>query len=228
MASIDLLPNYGPGTSKRYRKPVTTGNTVIFYCEKRNYRRSSNLSEAKIYLFAVLVIFDMPSTNHFFWSFYSQVGITMVLEGFSGVFVFGLSALLYRDFDNVSDGLDLSKSGWSFLATKENAKKSFSSKLKVYGRKKSRTCQAQIKIHDQSTKVKLLVLKLRHFCILHGSEVTLFHDMPITGVRSNVIEVAQLCAKYVNTASEVKFTHNRAPMKRKIRHHFESLWRPEK
>ena len=89
--------------------------------------------------------------------------------------------------------------------------------------KKSRTCQAQIKFHDQSTKIKLLVLKLRYFCILHGSEVTLFHDMPITGVRSNVImviEVAQLCAKYVNTASEVKFhvqsgtdeTKNKAPL----------------
>ena len=114
---IDLLPNYGPGTSKRYRKPVTTGNTVISNCEKRNFRRSSDLAEAKIYLFAVLVIVDMPSTNHFFWSFCSQVGITMVLEGFSGVFVFGLSARLYRDFDNVFDGLDLSKSGWSFLAT---------------------------------------------------------------------------------------------------------------
>ena len=114
---IDLLPNYGPGTSKRYRKPVTTDNTVISNCEKRNFRRSSDLDEAKIYLFAVLVIFDMPSINHFFWSFCSQVGMTMVLEGFCGVFVFGLSALLYRDFDNVSDGLDLSKSGWSFLAT---------------------------------------------------------------------------------------------------------------
>ena len=114
---IDLLPNYGPGTSKRYRKPVTTGNTVISNCEKRNFRRSSDLAEAKIYLFAVLVILDMPSTNHFFWSFCSQVGITMVLEGFSGVLVFRLSVLLYRDFDNVSDGLDLSKSGWSFLAT---------------------------------------------------------------------------------------------------------------
>ena len=31
----------------------------------------------------------------------------MVLEGFPGVFAFRLSALLYRDFDNVSDGLDL-------------------------------------------------------------------------------------------------------------------------
>ena len=63
-------------------------------------------------------------------------------------------------------------------------------------------------------------MKLRHFRILHGSEVTLFHDMPITGVRSNVIEVAQLSAKYVNTASEVKFhvqsgtdeTKNKAPL----------------
>ena len=116
LPSIDLLPNYGPGTSKRYRKPVTTGNTVISNCEKRNFRRSSDLAEAEIYLFAVLVIFDMPSTNHFFWSFCSQVGITMVLEGFSGVFIFGLSALLYRDFENVSDGLDLSKSGRSFVA----------------------------------------------------------------------------------------------------------------
>ena len=97
-----------------YRKPVTTGNTVIFCWEKINFRRSSDLDEAKMCLFAVLVIFDMPSTNHFFWSFCSQVGITMVLEGFPGVFVFGRSVLLYRDFDNVFDGLDLSKSGWSF------------------------------------------------------------------------------------------------------------------
>ena len=75
------------------------------------------------------------------------------------------------------------------------------------------------KFHDQSTKVKLLVLKLRHFCILHGCEVTLFHDMPITGVRSNVIEIARLRPKYVNTVSEVKFhvqsgtdaTKNKAP-----------------
>ena len=29
--------------------------------------------------------------------------------------------------------------------------------------------------------------------------------MPITGVRSNVIEAARLWEKYVNTASEVKF-----------------------
>ena len=42
--AIDLLPNYGPGTSKRYRKPVTTGNTVISNCEKRNFRRSSDLA----------------------------------------------------------------------------------------------------------------------------------------------------------------------------------------
>ena len=46
--AIDLLPNYGPGTSKRYGKPVTTGNTVISNCEKRNFRRSSDLAEAKI------------------------------------------------------------------------------------------------------------------------------------------------------------------------------------
>ena len=108
---IDLSPNYGPGTSKRYRKPVTTGNTVIFNCEKRNFRRSSDLAEAKLYLSAVLVIFDKHSTNHFFRSLCSQVGIMMVLEGFSGGLVFGRSALLYRDFDNVPDGLDFSKSG---------------------------------------------------------------------------------------------------------------------
>ena len=112
---IDLLPNYGLGTSKRYRKPVTTDNTVISNCERRNFRRSSDLAEAKIYLFAVLVIFDMPSTNHFFWSFCSQVGITTVLEGFSGVFVFGLSALLYRDFDNVSGRLGPLKIGLVIL-----------------------------------------------------------------------------------------------------------------
>ena len=58
--AIDLLPNSGPGTSKRYRKPVTMGNTVIFSCEKRNFRRQSDHAEAKIYLFAVLFIFDMP------------------------------------------------------------------------------------------------------------------------------------------------------------------------
>ena len=111
---IDLLPNYGPGTSKRYRKPVTTGNTVISNCQRRNFRRSSDLAEAKIYLFTVLVIFDSPSTSHFSWSFCSQVGRTMVLVGVLGVFVFGRSELLYRDFDEVSDGLDLSKAGWSF------------------------------------------------------------------------------------------------------------------
>ena len=94
---IDLLPNYGPDTSKRYRKPVTTDNTVISNCEKRNFRRSSDLAGAKIYLFAVLVIFDMPSTNHFFWSFCSQVGVTMVLEGvFWGVCFRTVSAVVSR------------------------------------------------------------------------------------------------------------------------------------
>ena len=81
VCTTDLLPNFGPGTSKRYRKPVTTGNTVISKCEKRNFRRSSDLAEAKIYLFAFLVIFDMPSANHFFRSFCSQVAMTMVLVG---------------------------------------------------------------------------------------------------------------------------------------------------
>ena len=104
--SIDLLPNYGPGTSKQYRKPVTTGNTVISNCERRNFQHLSDLTEAKIYLLAVLVMFDMPSTNNFFWSFCSQVGKTMVLVGFSGVFVFGRLELFYRNFDKVFDGLD--------------------------------------------------------------------------------------------------------------------------
>ena len=44
--------------------------------------------------------------------------------------------------------------------------------------------------------------------------------MPITRVRSNVIGVARLCPKYVNTASEVKFhvqwgtdeTKNKTPL----------------
>ena len=113
-SQIDRLPNYGPSTSKRYRKPVTTGNTVISNCEKRNFRRSSDLAEAKIYLFACLVIFDMPSTDHFFRSLCSQVGMTMVLVGEFEVFVFGRLELLYRDFDKVSDSLDLSKAGWTF------------------------------------------------------------------------------------------------------------------
>ena len=62
--------------------------------------------------------------------------MTNDLVGFSGVFVFEPSELLYRDFDKVSDGLDLSKSGWPLYPTSENAQKSFSSKLKVYGKKK--------------------------------------------------------------------------------------------
>ena len=101
---IDPVPSSGPGTSKWYKKPVTTGNTVISFCEKRDFPRSSGLAQAKIYLLVVLVIFDMPSTNHFFWSFCSQVGMTMVLQlaWFSGMFVFGRSELLYRDFDKVS------------------------------------------------------------------------------------------------------------------------------
>ena len=56
----------------------------------------------------------MPSTNHFFRSFCSQVGMTLVLVGFFEEFVFGRSELLYRDFDKVSDGLDLSKAGRTF------------------------------------------------------------------------------------------------------------------
>ena len=87
----------------------------------------------------------------------------------------------------------------------------------------SKTFQAQISFDDQSTKVKLLVLKLRHFCILHGSEVTLFCEMPITRVRSNVIGVARLSAKYVNTASEVKFHVQWGTDERKKK---APLWKP--
>ena len=112
--STDLLPNYGPGTSRRYSKPVTTGYTVISNSQTRNFLRSSDLAEAKIYLFAALVIFDMPCIDHFFRSFCSQVGMAMVLVGFFEVFISGRLELLYRDFDKVSNGLDLSKAGWTF------------------------------------------------------------------------------------------------------------------
>ena len=81
----------------------------------------------------------------------------------------------------------------------------FQLEMKLYRRKKTRTCQAKINLHDHSKKVKLLVLKLHHFCISHGGEVTLFNEMPMTRVLSDVIGVAQLCARYVYTASEVKF-----------------------
>ena len=60
-----------------------------FQLREENFQRSSDLAVAKIYLF------DMPTTNHFFWLFCSQVGMTMVLVGFSGVLVFGRSELLY-------------------------------------------------------------------------------------------------------------------------------------
>ena len=56
----------------------------------------------------------------------------------------------------------------------------------------------QKKLHNQLAKFKLLVLKLHHFCILHGSEVTLFNEMPITRVWSYIIELVQVCARYVN------------------------------
>ena len=90
------------------------GNTVISNCVKRNFRRLSDLPEAKIYHFALLLIFDKPSTNYFFRSFCSQVGMVMFFVGFFEVFVFGCLELLHQDFDNVSDRLDLSKAGWTF------------------------------------------------------------------------------------------------------------------
>ena len=43
--------------------------------------------------------------------------------------------------------------------------------------------QLKIKFHDQLAKVKLLVLKLCHFCTSHGSEVDLFYEMPINQLR---------------------------------------------
>ena len=82
--TIDLLPNYGPSTSKRYRKPVTTGNTVIFNCEKRNFRRSSDLAEAKIYLFAVLVTVKLQIFVRYLFSYFR-------LETGSYVLIFVLS-----------------------------------------------------------------------------------------------------------------------------------------
>ena len=100
----------------------------FFFCSKRRLRKistshgqkerhlscvitlSSDLAETKVYLF----VFAMSAINHFFWSFCSQVGMRMVLARFSGVFVFGRLELLYRDFDKVSECLDLSKAGWTF------------------------------------------------------------------------------------------------------------------
>ena len=196
------MPNYGPGTSKRFRKPVTTDNTVISYCEKRNFRHSSDLAEAKIYLFAVLVSFDMPSTNHFFfWCFCSQVGMTMVMVRFLGCLFSDAQSCCIEVLTTFPTAYTCqNRAGHSNQP--KNAKKSFSSKLKVFGRKKSRTCQAQINFHDQSRKVKLLVLKLRHFCISHGNKVTLFYEMPINRVRSDVIGVARLRAKYLREYGE--------------------------
>ena len=75
----------------------------------------------------------------------------------------------------------------------------------------------QINFHDQSTQFKLLVMKLRHFCILLSGEVmiTLFYEMPITRLRSNVIGGSAFCAKYVNTAGEVKFQVHSGTTERK-------------
>ena len=41
----------------------------------------------------------------------------MVLVGISRVLIFGCLELLYRNFDKVSDGFDLSKAGWIFYQT---------------------------------------------------------------------------------------------------------------
>ena len=100
---------------KQSRKQVTTGNTVISNCEKRNIQRSSDLAEAKIYLLANLVIFDMPYTSHLFWSFCSQVSMTMVLGGdFSAVSFQMLRAIVskiwhsFRRLRDLKSGLVIS------------------------------------------------------------------------------------------------------------------------
>ena len=74
---------------------------------------------------------------------------------------------------------DLSKAGWHSNVRKHWEK--FQFEIESLWKEKTRTCQAQINFHDQSTKIKFLVLKLRHFCIMHGSDV----EMPIARIQSN-------------------------------------------
>ena len=59
----------------------------------------------------------MPLTNGFFWS--------IVLVGFSGMFVCGRFELLYRDLGEVSDGLDLTNASWIFQPSSENTDTEF-------------------------------------------------------------------------------------------------------
>ena len=155
----------------------------------------------------------------------SQHQIVFFLVGSSGVFVFEHSRALVSRFWQSFRRLSPSKAGWSFKPTSENTGKSFSSKLQLSGRKKTRTCQAQVNLHDQPTKVKLLVLKLGHFYISHGGEVTLSYEMPMTRVLSNVTGEAQLCVRYVNTASEVQFHVHSGTNERKNK---APLWKPVK
>ena len=67
--------------------------------------------------------------------------------------------------------------------------------------------------------------------IVRGSDATLVYKMHTPGVRSDVIGVVQRCPKYMNTARirprRSSFTYTPAPVKGKVRHHFESRWRQE-
>ena len=176
--SIDLLPNYGPGTSERYRKPVTTGNTVISNWEKRNFRYSSDLAQAKVYLFAILVIFDMPSTCHFFWSFCSQVDVTMVLVGFYGVFVFGsrtLRAVVSRFWQSFRRLRPL-KSGLDILTKLRKYWEIFQFEIESLWKEKVKSMPSS----DQFSRSVDKGQASRHFCIRHGCEVSFFYEMPIT------------------------------------------------
>ena len=80
--SIDLLHKYGTGTSKWYKEPVTTDNTVVSNCEKKDFRRSSGLAEAKFPCLPYL--YDMPSTNHFFDIFAQKSASQWFWWGFLG------------------------------------------------------------------------------------------------------------------------------------------------
>ena len=102
----------------------------------------------------------------------------------------------------------------------------FQFQIEALWKEKEKNFPSPNQFHDQLTKVKLLLLKLRHFCILHGGKVTLFYEMPITRVQSNAIGVAQLvlCARYVNMGSEVKLhvhsgtseRKNKAPLSKPV------------
>ena len=100
---IDILPNYDQGTSKQAaqnRQLWATQSFSIVISKTFDIHQIDVLLQLK-YLFAVLVIFKMASTDHFFGSICSQVDLTMILVGFSGVIVFRRLELLYWDFEKV-------------------------------------------------------------------------------------------------------------------------------